>query len=151
MRPQIQRVFCVRKLLVCSIPFQWIIELHSSKVGRRQKGKEPMQWSRLCCFRSHRCSETLKKVKKQELKQTRASLLRGPSIPYTTHLPLANQQASDLWGEHGERQRPARMTGVTGMEMSRVRCLTQADDAQSLVDEPDLIPMVAFHYLEQLI
>ena len=141
-RFQIQRVFYVRKLLVCSIPFQWIIELGSSKIGRTQNRQGGWQFNEtvLCCFKSY-SEPTL--PWDPEMYQTagaqtgQSKSLDGPP----SHVPLIshwltqhlNQRAGDLWGGLGERQQQARMKGVTRTEMSRFKSDSKAGDAQPLL------------------
>lgn len=94
-RPQIQRVFYVRKLLVCSIPFQWVIELGSSKIGRTQnrQGDGLFNAIVLCCFKSY--SEPTSPWDTEEYatagaQTSQSKSLDQPSVTWTIHLLLTN-------------------------------------------------------------
>jgi len=105
-RSQIQWVFYVRKLLVCSIPFQWIIELSSSKTGRRQAS---LQWNSPSLLQKLLwASPALRHLGSWMLRPLRRStnrpeqVLNECPITYTTHLPLTNSISTSRQVPFGE-------------------------------------------------
>lgn len=126
-RPQIQRVFYVRKLLVCSIPFQWVIELGSSKIDRTQnrQGDRLFNAIVLCCFESY--SGPTSPWDTEEYATAGAEISRASPLtsPPSHELFISYWPTQHLKQQAFRESAAARMKGVIRMEMSRIKAETK--------------------------